>query len=66
MEEIVIDQGLTGPEAISEELKTLKVRYGELIDDNTGTGGSRKRYGFGTDEETTPLRKRDGRRTVPR
>jgi hypothetical protein len=57
MEEIVVDQGLTGPEAISGELKALKVRYGELIDADTGTGNSRKRYGFGTAEETMPLRK---------
>jgi hypothetical protein len=44
----------------SEELKRLKVRYGELnTEEDSGIGG--RKFGFGTVEETLGLRR--GKRT---
>lgn len=59
MEELVNKQGFVSTVGISQELKELRVRYGELIDDDndTGTAGLRRRYGFGTVEETLALKK---------
>jgi hypothetical protein len=56
LEELVIKQGLVGSTEVSKELKDLKVRFGELVSD--AHEGAGKRYGFGTVEETVPLRKR--------
>jgi hypothetical protein len=41
---------------MSDELKSLRIRYGELITEDLAVGG--KRFGFGTVEETVSLRKR--------
>jgi hypothetical protein len=56
LEERVIKQGLVASTEVSKELKELKVRFGELV--TPGYEGVGKRYGFGTVEETVPLRKR--------
>lgn len=59
LEELVIQHGLSGSDAIPKEMKALKIRYGELVAEETrATRDERKRYGFGTVEETVQLRKR--------
>jgi hypothetical protein len=57
MERIVLRERLMTIENMSAELKSLKVRYGELVgEDVLGVEG--RRVGFGTVEETVSLRKR--------
>jgi hypothetical protein len=57
MERIVLRERLMTIENMSAELKSLKVRYGELVgEDVLGVEG--RRLGFGTVEETVSLRKR--------
>ncbi|KAJ8116808.1 hypothetical protein OPT61_g1851 [Boeremia exigua] len=58
LERLVVQQGLVASDAIPKELKALEIRYGELMaGDNTVSGGLRKRYGFGTVDETIYLGK---------
>ncbi|EDU49127.1 hypothetical protein A1F94_005174 [Pyrenophora tritici-repentis] len=49
----VLEEGATTVEDISDELKSLEVRYGELLGEGEGV-----KRGFGTVEETASLRKR--------
>jgi hypothetical protein len=57
MERLVLRERLTAIENMSAELKSLKIRYGELVgEDVLVAEGSR--LGFGTVEETVSLRKR--------
>jgi hypothetical protein len=57
MERLVLEERLVAVDSISKELKSLKIRYGELIaEDALRVEG--RRLGFGTVEETMSLRKR--------
>jgi hypothetical protein len=57
MERLVVRERLMATDKISDELKSLKIRYGELVGgDILGVGG--RGLGFGTVEETVSLRKR--------
>jgi hypothetical protein len=57
MERLVLKERLMAIDSVSKELKDLKIRYGELIgEDSFGVNGMR--LGFGTVEETVSLRKR--------
>jgi hypothetical protein len=57
MEKLVVREGSTTIDNISDELKNLKVRYGELIGDDV-LGVEERILGFGKVEETVSLRKR--------
>ena len=51
---------LGGNESVTEELKELKIRFGELVDarsEDVGDNNLVMRAGFGTEEETTALKK---------
>jgi hypothetical protein len=56
MERRVLQHELVDAKKVSKELKSLRVRYGELVLEN-GVEGKRI-WGFGTAEETVSLRKR--------
>lgn len=57
MGRVIIEEKLAAIDDMTDELKNLKIRYGELVNGNIlGTGG--KRFGFGTVDEITSLRKR--------
>jgi hypothetical protein len=57
MERLVVRERLMAINKISDELKSLKIRYGELVgEDVSGVAG--RRLGFGTVEETASLRRR--------
>lgn len=57
IERLVLQERLTAIDNISQELKNLKTRYGELVgEDVLGVAG--RRLGFGTVEETVSLRKK--------
>jgi hypothetical protein len=59
MESFVLRHGLANPSAFCEELKHLRIRYGELvIGEEGGVVDVGKRYGFGTMEETISLTRR--------
>lgn len=57
MERLVLRENLTTVENMSEELKALRVRYGELVGEDV-VGANGRTVGFGTIEETISLRKR--------
>ena len=48
---------LGGEENVPERLKDLKVRYGELVDDNSELNDLRRRVGFGIGNEVVPIQK---------
>ncbi|KAF2805763.1 uncharacterized protein BDZ99DRAFT_466680 [Mytilinidion resinicola] len=51
---------LGGDENVPEYLKTMRIRFGELVwseTDRDGDGGAVRRAGFGTDDEVVPLRR---------
>lgn len=51
---------LGGDENVPENLKSMRIRFGELVwsrDVEDGDGGAVKRAGFGTDDEVMPLRR---------
>jgi len=56
MERLVLRQHLTKLDKLPAELRSLKVRYGELV--GADVPGFEGRFGFGTAEETISLRKR--------
>jgi hypothetical protein len=57
MERLVLKERLMAADSISKELKSLKIRYGELVlEDALRVEG--RRLGFGTVQETVSLRKR--------
>ena len=56
MERLVLRQDLTKTDKLPVELRSLKVRYGELV--GADVPGIEGRFGFGTAEETISLRKR--------
>jgi hypothetical protein len=56
MERLVLKQNSVGLEKASQELKDLKVRYGELV--TVDATKEDKIWGFGTVEETVSIRKR--------
>jgi hypothetical protein len=57
MERLVLKDRLAAIDNMSKELKSLKIRYGELVgEDVLGVEGMR--LGFGTVEETVSLRKK--------
>ncbi|KAH6870614.1 hypothetical protein BKA58DRAFT_385377 [Alternaria rosae] len=57
MSRVILEEKLAAVDDISDELKSLKIRYGKLVNaDVLGKGG--KQFGFGTMDETIPLRKR--------
>jgi hypothetical protein len=60
MERLVVRERLMAINKISDELKSLKIRYGELVGEEVLAVGGR-RLGFGTVEETVSLRKRRSR-----
>jgi hypothetical protein len=60
MEKLVLQERLLGVDSISEELKKLEVRYGELVTEEA-LEIEGKKMEFGTMEETVSLRK-EGRR----
>jgi hypothetical protein len=53
MERLVLEQGLVDANAATQELEDLKIRYGKLL----VKGGGEEIQGFGTEDETIPLRK---------
>lgn len=56
MERLAVENGLVDAKKTPKELRSLRVRYGELILEN---GVERKNvWGFGTAEETESLRKK--------
>lgn len=57
MERLVLREKLTTIENMSVELKALRVRYGELVDEDV-VGVDGRTVGFGTIEQTISLRKR--------
>jgi hypothetical protein len=57
MERLVMQEKLMATDSMPEELRNLKIRYGELVgEDVLGVQG--RRLGFGTVEETVSVRKR--------
>ena len=57
LERLVLGEGRFAIDEVSDEVKNLKIRYGELVHEGVmGLGG--RRLGFGTAEETVALRKR--------
>jgi hypothetical protein len=56
MERLVLRERLTTTENMSKELRSLKIRYGELVNEEV-LGVEGRRMGFGTLEETVSLRK---------
>ncbi|KUJ09690.1 uncharacterized protein LY89DRAFT_761314 [Mollisia scopiformis] len=48
---------LGGAENVPDQLKELKVRYGELIDDDSELKALRRRVGFGVEHEVVPIQK---------
>ena len=54
LREAAAGSSLGGEENVPEELKRLKIRYGELI--KSGADGDVRRAGFGTKDEVIPLR----------
>jgi hypothetical protein len=59
LERLVVEQGLVNPNEISKELKYLKIRFGQLVDNElTAAEAVKGRVGFGTVEETLALRRR--------
>jgi len=56
MERLVLRQVLTKMDKLLVELRSLKLRYGELV--GADVPGFEGRFGFGTAEETMTLRKR--------
>jgi hypothetical protein len=57
MERLVLQERLLAIDNISEELRNLKIRYGELVGEDV-LGDKERRSGFGTVEETVSLKKR--------
>ena len=57
MDRLVTKNGVVATDRVPKELKELAVRYGELVTAEAGAEKG-KRFGFGTIEETRPLRKR--------
>jgi hypothetical protein len=56
MERLVLRERILAIDSLSEELKSLKIRYGELVTEEVqGIEGGK--LGFGTMEETLSLRK---------
>jgi hypothetical protein len=65
LERLVLKEEFVAIDNMSDELKSLKIRYGELVgEDVLGVEG--RRLGFGTVEETVSLRKRRGDRRLLR
>ncbi|KAI4625480.1 hypothetical protein J4E80_002611 [Alternaria sp. BMP 0032] len=57
MGRVVMEGRVAATNDMSDELKSLEIRYGELVNENAvGTKG--ERFGFGTVDETVSLRKR--------
>ena len=56
MERLVLRQDLTKMDKLPVKLRSLNVRYGELV--GADVPGFEGRFGFGTAEETMTLRKR--------
>jgi hypothetical protein len=56
MGRVILGEKMAAIGDMSDELKSLRIRYGELINEDIAVGG--KRFGFGTVEETVSLRKR--------
>jgi len=54
---IILEQRVATIDDMTDELKSLRIRYGELVNEITMGAGS-KRFGFGTVDETMSLRKR--------
>jgi hypothetical protein len=57
MERLVLKEKLLAIDTMSNDLKSLKIRYGELVGEGV-LGVEGRRLGFGTVEETVSLRKR--------
>lgn len=56
MSRVLLEERLAAIDDMTDELRSLKIRYGELVNANMlGAGG--KRFGFGTVDETKSLRK---------
>jgi len=57
MTDLFVKQGLTTPAHVSEELKQLQVRYGELVPNKVNSQDSlQRRFGFGTVEEILAMK----------
>ncbi|KAI4949056.1 hypothetical protein J4E91_005519 [Alternaria rosae] len=57
MSRVILEEKLAAVDDISDELKSLKIRYGKLVNADVLEKGG-KQFGFGTMDETIPLRKR--------
>lgn len=58
MSRIMLEEGVAAVDDMSDELKSSKIRYGELVyEDELGKKG--KRYGFGTSDEIISLGRED-------
>jgi hypothetical protein len=60
MERLILKERLAAIDNMSNELKSVKIRYGELVGENV-LGVEGRRMGFGTVQETVSLRKRRSR-----
>jgi hypothetical protein len=56
MDRVLLQERLSAIDDMSEELKTLKIRYGELVTEEI-PGVEGRHLGFGTAEETLSLRR---------
>lgn len=66
MERMVLKEGIVGTSDLSKELLNMKVRFGELVEDDGHGTGMRRAVTFGTISETspvTPVRRRTTMRT---
>jgi hypothetical protein len=55
MGRVILEEKVAAIDDMSDELKSLRIRYGGLINEDIAVGG--KRFGFGTVEETVSLSK---------
>jgi hypothetical protein len=57
MSRAILREQVAAIDDMSDELKSLKIRYGELVEEDKFDVGNR-RFGFGTTDEINSLRKR--------
>lgn len=58
MDRLVLEHGMIGANDVPQDLKDLKIRYGELVGRETTGARGEIRWGFGTIEETVSLKRR--------
>jgi hypothetical protein len=57
LHEAASEGGLGGEENVPEDLKELKVKYGELIGCEEGSKTARRRVGFGVENKVIPIQR---------